>query len=600
MKKLLLLVLLVVNVVNAAEVTIEEKITGLYVAFFDRAPDAEGLRWWIQQGNNSDNPSLVLKDLASRFAQHPSFDRAYGDLDNRAFVEEVYRNMLGRDGDREGINYWTSRLNLSPDANGYLSRSDFVAEFVGAVLTFDRYDPQYANLSEEELIAAQLRQNLLTNKVEAALAFTHRLGEKTNVTDNNNPENDPAYLASIKIISFINEEHSTVESVESLLANIENISEPISYINQISLEELQIKLESMDISLIGNVTDKYLRDNNISNSNADLQYIGSETLDYDNKNTPLALEKGFYYNVSVHYTAITAYPDGLNFVFVLVKSDDNTVEDGQELFSKIIRTKRVEIDEAGEGTLVADIYVGTDLEDGLYTLMIYAIDDEKNIINFINKDIHNLSQIGGCYIQLQTNENANRIEVIDINSLHYIDIPYIDDFVNGHTNKKVGATSLTLVNTSNEPKDVEISGIMQLEDGSSVDLMLLDNNDGTIKNYIRYTIPAYQDDENQSGIYHLDITYYLPEDIYSDIVSKVPDMSKEENTDGLNGNIKWIINSLDDDIKIDDNISNNIQLSKYVNNYIISDAATSNQFTLQDFTHELSNSNEFTWIRCRN
>ena len=215
---------------NAREVTFEAKITGLYVAFFNRAADEGGLTYWTQKGNtaqqNGDTVSNVLKELAAGFAQHPSFTRAYGDMDNQEFVEAVYRNTLGREGDAQGVSYWTGLLN------GGMSRSDFVSIFVEAALTFDRNDPQYADLSEEDLNAAQLRQDLISNKVEAALAFTHQLGVLSNVSEEhqNDPENDPAYLASIKIISGVTEENSTVETVLSFLESIENREDSIDII----------------------------------------------------------------------------------------------------------------------------------------------------------------------------------------------------------------------------------------------------------------------------------------------------------------------------------------------------------------------------------
>ena len=128
MKKLLILTLLLIQMIagtlQAKEVTLEEKISGLYIAFFNRAADEKGLDYWKHKGESAPDPAAVLKELAAGFATHPSFDRAYGELDNKRFVEAVYRNALGREGDAEGVNYWTGRLNLPEGDYGYLSRSD--------------------------------------------------------------------------------------------------------------------------------------------------------------------------------------------------------------------------------------------------------------------------------------------------------------------------------------------------------------------------------------------------------------------------------------------------------------------------------------------
>ena len=236
MKKLLILITLLFSLVvtsaNAiVEVSIESKVTGLYVAYFNRAGDQQGVNWWKglaeQAGTEGKTASDVLKELSFLFSQHPSFTRAYGDMDNKTFVEAIYRNALGREGDVEGVTYWTGRLNL-PDTDGnYLSRSDFVSVFVEAALTFDRNDPQYIGLDEAVLDAAQLRKDLITNKVTAALAFTHQLGILSNVTDTNNPESDPAYLASIKIVSEVTEEHATVTKILNFLDTIKDSLNPI-------------------------------------------------------------------------------------------------------------------------------------------------------------------------------------------------------------------------------------------------------------------------------------------------------------------------------------------------------------------------------------
>jgi len=237
MKKMFVVALLysmLFSAVNAEEVTIEEKITGLYVAFFNRAADEGGLTYWTNRGNSSSNQSNVLKELAAGFALHPSFERAYGALNNRSFVEEIYKNALGREGDAPGVAYWSGRLDLPEDDPNYLSRSDFVSVFVEAALTFDRNDPQYASLSEEDLNAAQLRHDLLANKAEVGLAFTHQLGTLSNVSEEhqNDPESDPAYLASIMIIAAVTENPSTVTDVLHFLSDAqEGANNPVRIIN---------------------------------------------------------------------------------------------------------------------------------------------------------------------------------------------------------------------------------------------------------------------------------------------------------------------------------------------------------------------------------
>jgi hypothetical protein len=65
----------------------------------------------------------------------------------------------------------------------------------------------------------------------ASLAFTHQLGIHSNVVDSQNPENDPAYIASSTIISEVTEDIATVTTVKNFLTYILDISDQTGFIN---------------------------------------------------------------------------------------------------------------------------------------------------------------------------------------------------------------------------------------------------------------------------------------------------------------------------------------------------------------------------------
>lgn len=85
---------------------VEGSIYRLYLAFFDRAPDAGGYDHWVAAyvGGTS------LAGIASWFAGSPEFEATYGSLDAPGFVRLVYRDVLGRDADPGGEAYWLDRL----------------------------------------------------------------------------------------------------------------------------------------------------------------------------------------------------------------------------------------------------------------------------------------------------------------------------------------------------------------------------------------------------------------------------------------------------------------------------------------------------------
>jgi len=95
-------------------VKVVDPVIRLYQAYFLRVPDDAGVRYWI--GQRAAGTSLAK--ISGRFATSSEFRTRYGSLSNRAFVERVYLNVLGRPGDRPGIDYWTSRLDTKKRTRG--------------------------------------------------------------------------------------------------------------------------------------------------------------------------------------------------------------------------------------------------------------------------------------------------------------------------------------------------------------------------------------------------------------------------------------------------------------------------------------------------
>lgn len=100
----------------------------LYWAFFQRQPDPAGAVYWIGEVD----ACIGLDVIADSFSDSDEFERRYGQVDDQAFVELTYRNVLGRRGDPEGLAYWTDLLTRRKLTRGgvvlYVSLSP---EFVG-------------------------------------------------------------------------------------------------------------------------------------------------------------------------------------------------------------------------------------------------------------------------------------------------------------------------------------------------------------------------------------------------------------------------------------------------------------------------------------
>ena len=113
----------------AADFTAEHAdLLRLYQAFFGRAPDLDGAKYWMQQwdavraaGPTAARPAGhdLLGEFASYFTLVPEFINVYGEPDNETFLTAVYRNMLGREPDGAGFAYWLGFLNgTNPDEPG--------------------------------------------------------------------------------------------------------------------------------------------------------------------------------------------------------------------------------------------------------------------------------------------------------------------------------------------------------------------------------------------------------------------------------------------------------------------------------------------------
>ncbi len=97
------------------------QVTRLYDTAFDRQPDDAGLVFWT---NALRTGVAELDDLAELFVASPEFRNRYGDLGNGEFVALLYRNVLDREADPEGLAFWTAEVQ-----SGRADRDDVVLAF---------------------------------------------------------------------------------------------------------------------------------------------------------------------------------------------------------------------------------------------------------------------------------------------------------------------------------------------------------------------------------------------------------------------------------------------------------------------------------------
>ena len=85
------------------------KMFRLYNAAFKRLPDPNGLRYWISNFSSKKDDE---RTVASSFLASAEFKQRYGEnISDSTYVNTLYKNVLERDADTGGLNYWLGQLN---------------------------------------------------------------------------------------------------------------------------------------------------------------------------------------------------------------------------------------------------------------------------------------------------------------------------------------------------------------------------------------------------------------------------------------------------------------------------------------------------------
>ena len=141
----------------------------IYVAYFNRAPDAVGLAFWASA--YADGTSL--QDISQMFADQPEPLATYpAEPTNLRFAADVYENVLGRLPDIDGLRFWTEKLEA-----GEVSRGEFIYEVLQGVKA-----PAEAGATQEFIDRKAADQAYLDAKTDIGMEFAVNHG-MSNVDD---------------------------------------------------------------------------------------------------------------------------------------------------------------------------------------------------------------------------------------------------------------------------------------------------------------------------------------------------------------------------------------------------------------------------------
>ncbi len=133
-----------------------QRLEELYVAFFNRIPDANGLSYWIDQYAMETAINQIAESFYAAGVQYSSLTGYSASMSNESFINIVYKNVLGRTNgaDTEGLAYWSKAL-----IDGTETRGSLVSQILWSAHTF-KGDATWSWVAD-----------LLDNKIEVADRF---------------------------------------------------------------------------------------------------------------------------------------------------------------------------------------------------------------------------------------------------------------------------------------------------------------------------------------------------------------------------------------------------------------------------------------------
>jgi len=96
----------------------EERIMDMYVAYYGRAPYAEGLDWWVNQLNAAGGNMRAIVDA---FGSGDEYRRRSQNMKGAALVNRLYEYILGRKADAPGLAHYTGELDSEKETLGTIA-----------------------------------------------------------------------------------------------------------------------------------------------------------------------------------------------------------------------------------------------------------------------------------------------------------------------------------------------------------------------------------------------------------------------------------------------------------------------------------------------
>lgn len=169
------------SILHSTEASEFSVLSEMYLAYFNRAPDALGLDFWAAGALNihDSQPSLSWNDIngmiANVFAGTPEAISTFGTITSQStipelqnFVTGVYQNVLNRAPDQGGLDFWVAALHI-----GDCSPGSFIRDIINSVNNQTGTADKIYLTSKNTVAEYFAVTNGLTNTVQADAVMNH-------------------------------------------------------------------------------------------------------------------------------------------------------------------------------------------------------------------------------------------------------------------------------------------------------------------------------------------------------------------------------------------------------------------------------------------
>ncbi len=189
-------------VLNLGDLPAAEALSAIYIGYFERAADPEGLDFWSAVYTSQ---ALSLTEVATDFASQPEALDAFDFLSNPSstsandFITQVYLNLFNRPPDPAGRKFWSDVLQQRIGDDSGVDIGQIILEIVGGA----------QNSTEGNDLTT------IQNKIEVAVYWTDA-AEQAEVDYQNDA---PARASANVIIADVTDDRNSVDSAKADLGD---------------------------------------------------------------------------------------------------------------------------------------------------------------------------------------------------------------------------------------------------------------------------------------------------------------------------------------------------------------------------------------------